>query len=39
MIHFRPTLGLAEGDAVVVDGEEGLLGCHFVHLEFDGFAL
>jgi hypothetical protein len=26
--------GLAEGEAVVVHGEEGFLGGHFVYLEF-----
>jgi len=39
VIHFRPTLGLAEGDTVIIYWEECFLGCHFIHLEFYRFSL
>mmetsp|Transcript_17758 Transcript_17758/g.32070 ORF Transcript_17758/g.32070 Transcript_17758/m.32070 type:complete len:249 (-) Transcript_17758:152-898(-) len=39
VIHFGSAFWLAEGQAVIVHGEERFLGGHFVHLEFHAFAL
>ena len=39
VIHLGTALGLAEGEAVVVHGEEGFLGGHFVHLELDAVVV